>query len=85
MKDILLFRKMVAPSILQVLFWAGIGGTLYGTYVLIELDNWAWPFPLVFGTLAVRVLFEVLLLMFRIYDRLGDIVDRLDATARERS
>mgnify|MGYP001815222331 CR=1 FL=1 len=26
--DFLLFRKMVSPLLLQILFWAGIGGTL---------------------------------------------------------
>jgi len=26
--DILLFRRMVAPVVLQILFWGGIGGAL---------------------------------------------------------
>ena len=40
--DILTFQRMVAPIILQVLFWAGIAGTIYGSYVLVRLDHWAW-------------------------------------------
>ena len=39
--ELLVFRRMISPIILQVLFWGGIGGTLYGTYVLVKLDNWA--------------------------------------------
>ncbi len=72
-KEILTFRRMVAPVVLQILFWAGIGGTLYGTYVLYRMDNWAWPFPLIIGTLFTRVLFETLILAFRAYDRQCDI------------
>ena len=77
--EILTFRRMIAPAILQVLFWGAIGGVLYGTYVLISLDNWVWPLPLIFGTLAVRVLFETVILAFRRYDRLGEIRDGLQA------
>ncbi len=75
--DLLVFRRMISPIILQVLFWGAIGGTLYGTYVLIELEHWAWPLSLVFGTLAVRVIFETAILAFRAYDRLGEIRDEL--------
>ena len=45
--------------------------------MLYQLDQWAWPLALVFGTLAVRVIFEIALLSFRIYERLGEIRDRL--------
>ena len=71
--QILSFRKMVSPVLLQILFWSGIGGVLYGTYVLIKLDQWAWWIALVFGSLLVRVLFERAILAFRSYDRLNEI------------
>jgi len=76
-RKILTFRKMVSPVVLQLLFWAGVGGTLYGTYILIELKNWAWIFAITFGPLVVRVLFERAILAFRTFDRLGDIHDEL--------
>ncbi|MCP4304524.1 MAG: hypothetical protein GY788_06530 [bacterium] len=28
LRDILRFRLMIAPYVLEILFWAGIGGTL---------------------------------------------------------
>lgn len=71
--ETLVFRRMVSPIVLQILFWAGIGGALYGTYVLFHLGNWAWPFPLILGPLLIRVIFERAILAFRTYDRLGDI------------
>jgi hypothetical protein len=75
--DVLAFRRMISPIILQVLFWGGIGGTLYGTYVLIALGHWAWPLPLIFGALAVRVIFEMAILAFRNFDCLCQIRDQL--------
>jgi hypothetical protein len=68
---------MISPFLLQILFWAGIGGVLYGTYTLIVLDQWAWWMALVFGTLLVRVIFERAILSFRSYDRLNDIASLL--------
>lgn len=77
--ELLTFDRMIAPTILQVLFWGAIGGVLYGSYVLVSLDHWAWPLPLVFGTLLVRVLFEMAMLAFRAYDRLIEVRDELRA------
>jgi hypothetical protein len=64
---------MISPFILQLLFWAAIGGTLYGTYVLIKLGNWAWFFPLIFGPLVARIIFERLMIAFQSYEKLCDI------------
>ncbi len=75
--DILTFRRMISPIVLQILFWGAVGGTLYGTYVLVMLNHWAWPLALFFGVLVCRVVFEMAILAFRTYDRLGEIRDAL--------
>ena len=46
------------PAALQLLFWAGVGGTLYGTWWLYSHDNWAWTMALPFGLLMTRLIFE---------------------------
>lgn len=74
---ILTFQQMISPAIIQVFFWAGVIGSFYGAYVLYQLGNWAWPFPLVFGPLLTRLIFEHAILAFRAYDRLGDIHDTI--------
>ena len=74
---ILTFQEMIAPALLQIFFWAGIAGTLYGTYVLIRLDNWAWWLALIFGALGTRLVFEIAILAFRAFDRLNEIRDLL--------
>lgn len=73
--DIFRFRKMIAPTILEILFWCGVAGTLYGAHWLFTHDNWAWWIALVFGLLVTRLIFEFVLLAFRSYDRLVEIRD----------
>jgi len=77
--DILSFRRMVSPVLLQILFWAGIGGTLYGSWVLFTLQHWAWPVALIFGVLLVRVIFERAIIAFRSYDALRAIQKSLQS------
>lgn len=77
--DLLRFRKLIAPYILELLFWTGVAGTLYGSYWLFVHDHWAWWLALVFGTLLSRLFFEFALLAFHSYDRLVEIRDALIA------
>ncbi len=75
--DILRFRLMIAPYILELLFWAGIAGTFYGSYWLYTHNHWAWWVALLFGVLVTRFVFEFAMLAFRSYDRLIEIRDAL--------
>lgn len=81
--QILSFQKMISPVLLQILFWGGIGGVLYGTYVLLKLEQWAWWVALVFGSLLVRVIFGRAILSFRSYDRLNEISASLRELKKE--
>ena len=78
---ILSFQRMISPLLLQMLFWAGIGGVLYGTYVLLKLEQWAWWIALIFGSLLTRVVIERAILSFRSYDRLVEIASSLEQLA----
>lgn len=81
LKEILLFRQFITPYALQLLFWAGIGGTLYGTWWLYSHDNWAWIMALLFGPLLTRLIFESYILRYQTYLCLTEI----KATLNERS
>jgi hypothetical protein len=89
--DYLLFRKMVAPVIIQVLFWFGVAGAIMaglaymgigisimkvsvGMGVLTMLGGLA---EMVIGPLLVRVYCELLIVIFRIYEKLTEINERL--------
>ncbi|NVJ97100.1 MAG: hypothetical protein HWE25_03050 [Alphaproteobacteria bacterium] len=76
-RDIILFRKMIAPAALQFLFWAGVGGCFYGGYVLWVLDVWAWPFPVILGPILLRVATEFALVTFRIHEQLVQISNQM--------
>lgn len=77
--DLLAFRRLLMPYILQALFWSGIGGTLYGTYWLYSHDNWAWWMALVFGVLMTRLIFESSIVRFRSYECLVAIRNHLES------
>ena len=66
-------RRMILPYLLQVLLRAGIGGVLYGSWIVFDRDHRAWRTSLVLGSLVTRVLFERAILAFQTYDRLNEI------------
>ena len=74
---VLRFRVMIAPYILELLFWSAIAGTLYGSYLLFSRGHWAWWIALLFGMLGTRLVFEFASLAFRSYDRLVEIRNAL--------
>ncbi len=80
--DYLLFKKFIMPFALQLLFWAGIGGTLYGTWWLYTHDNWAWIMSLIFGILITRLICEIFILRYQTYICLTDIRSKLWTSKR---
>jgi len=78
LKDYLLFNNFIMPFALQLLFWAGIVGTLYGTWWLYTHDNWAWIMSLIFGPLLTRLIFESFILRYQTYICLVEIRSKMD-------
>lgn len=72
------FEKFIMPVALEILFWAGIAGTLYGAWWLYQHDNWAWIMALVFGVLLTRLVFESFILRYRTYIVINEINQKLD-------
>ena len=79
-REFLTFRRMIGPFLLQILFWGAAVMTV--AFGLREIDSGdkliGWT-ALIFGVLALRVLFELVLLAFRMYDRLGQIKNVLES------
>lgn len=78
LREYLKFRKFIMPQALQLLFWAGIGGVLYGSWWLFSHDNRLWIVSLVFGSLVTRLIFESLVLRYQTYVCLLEIKEGLD-------
>lgn len=77
LKEYLTFRKFITPLALQLLFWSGIAGTLYGTWWLYSNGSWAWVLSLIFGPLLVRLVFESLMIKYQTYLRITEIRNKL--------
>jgi hypothetical protein len=78
--EFLTFRRMIGPFILQLLFW--ISSVLLVLFGLQEMQSgeavigWA---VIIVGILALRLVLELVLIAFRMYDRLGQIRKLLEA------
>jgi hypothetical protein len=92
MKDFLLFRRMVTPYIIMVLFWLGvallIGGMVIASITLLATEDnrdgsgiaalcVMWPIGLPLGILAIRIYCELLILFFRMNETLTEIKNGL--------
>jgi hypothetical protein len=81
--DILMFRRMVAPYLIIILFWVMLVGVILGSLgsigVGLTQGGRGIPFVLigvvylVIGPLAVRLWCEVMIVIFRINETLTDI------------
>jgi hypothetical protein len=84
-KDLLFFKKMITPYVIQIIFWIGvvmvvvssIGGIFQGS-VLRGLVT------LILGPLFVRVFCEMMILLFSVNDRLAEIKDLLSGKKEKR-
>jgi hypothetical protein len=87
MNDFLVFRKMITPMIIQIIFWVGVAicviGGLVGIFLgvgqrygsLFEVLVLLVPglLLLIIGPLVVRVWCELLILFFRMNETLTEI------------
>lgn len=89
MRDFLLFRRMVTPYIIMVIFWLAIilliAGLLIATVTIIGSEDSEaivgicimWPIGLPLGILTIRIYCELLILFFRMNETLTDIKNNL--------
>ena len=82
-KDFLVFRRMVTPIIIQVIFWlltaivmiSGLVALIFGD---VALDRAVGLFAFILGPLFVRVFAEILIVVFRMNDALTEIRNNTD-------
>jgi hypothetical protein len=89
MKDFFLFRRMVTPYIIMVIFWLAIIALIVilaiSTLQLVssgEEDDvlglcLLWPIGLPLGILIIRIYCELLILFFRMNETLTEIKNML--------
>lgn len=78
-QDFFAFRKMILPTIIQILFWIGVVFVIiWGIAVIADdpRDGWQVLYGLaviILGPIFVRIYCEFLVVVFRILDTLKDI------------
>ena len=79
MKDFLTFRKMLAPGLIQILFWIAIAFFIYTAVIdIIQHVNYRVVLEIIIlGPLASRVVCEILILFFRMNDHLKSIEEKM--------
>lgn len=77
-KDFVLFRRMLTPIFLQVIFWLGVAACLVTAIVDFHQKQWVEGLQmLILGPIIVRVACEMLILFFRMNETLTDIKNSL--------
>jgi len=74
LKDLLTFRRMLAPVIIQVLFWLNtILIIIIAFWAMFHANFWSGLWMLILGPLFIRIIAEILILLFRINETLTEI------------
>lgn len=74
MKDFLTFKKMITPIIIQVLFWiAVVVVVIFGFYTMFATSFFQGLLMVILGPVVYRILFEMMIVMFKMNDTLTDI------------
>jgi hypothetical protein len=86
MEDFLKFRKMITPTIIQILFWVGAAASAIGALMTMVLGLTGSGqgylvlvglVMLVVGPVMVRISCEMIILFFRMNETLTDIKNGL--------
>jgi hypothetical protein len=86
MEDFLKFRKMITPTIIQILFWVGAAASAIGALMTMVLGLTGSGqgylvlvglVMLVVGPVMVRIYCEMIILFFRMNETLTDIKNGL--------
>lgn len=89
--DLFQFERMVAPTVLKVVYWLGLVGiaiymliAFFGAFAVMSYDAAAGLGTIVlaivgglFGLLFWRILIEVYMIFFSINERVGEIRDMM--------
>jgi uncharacterized integral membrane protein len=77
MNEFLKFQKMIAPIIIQVLFWIAIVvNVIFAFITMFSTDFWLGLVILILGPIIIRLYFELLIVIFKIYETLREIKDK---------
>lgn len=78
MKDFFVFRTMITPMIVQVLFWMALLFSIIVAIFDFTHGKYLYGFEIIiFGPLLARILAELIMIFFRMNDSLDKIATSL--------
>ena len=81
MNDYLLFRKMITPPFIHIIFWIGVAAIVVSALGTMFSQNFfAGVLMLVLGVVFWRITCELMLVLFSIHDRLSEIARKPDSS-----
>ena len=76
LKLYLVFAKLIAPTLLRILFWPALVACIYySSWLIIDGNAIGW-IPLTVGSLFIRILFEWMVLFFTMNEKLGKLIEK---------
>ena len=72
-KDLLFFDKMVMPKVITLLYWLALLACLIGGLVTMFQSFLSGLGVLIGGAIAVRLYFEIFMVLFKMNEALQDI------------
>jgi Domain of unknown function (DUF4282) len=76
MDEYLNFRRLITPSLVQIVFWLGLVFILIiGLGTMFSWSFWQGLGILVLGPLVLRIYCEIVIVLFRINNTLTDMLD----------
>jgi hypothetical protein len=78
LREFLSFRKLIAPTVIKVLFWIGVVVVFFGGMTVMVKDNFVGGLLLaIVCPIAVRVVAELLHMPFKIHEAVVEVRDAL--------
>ncbi|MCP1728185.1 hypothetical protein J2T60_002185 [Natronospira proteinivora] len=79
MQEYLTFKKMITPAFIQIIFWIGVAGIVIAGLLAMDQSVFGGLLGIVVGLLVWRIYCELMLILFKIYERLGEISNNTTA------
>lgn len=77
MKEFITFEKMIAPTIIMIVFWiAVLANVIIAFGIMFTETFWGGLAILILGPLLLRVYFEIMIVIFKIFETLLEIRDK---------
>ena len=78
-RDFFFIDKMIAPKIITVLYWFSVAACVVSGFMMLFNGNAAQGLVIIIiGPVAARLYSELLIVIFKIYEKLSKIADKAE-------